>query len=255
MSFSKNPSLQISIGLAAPSGDLGGNFITTNDSGVSFIDTNFIKNHYGMSPGVTISGILKFPLDNKGIINGIFMGSYSYFNAFKQSILGTTIENNIVVPANFDKRFSTTTFGFGIELSPFPESKVSPFINTNLTLNILSLSIAKNNFTGASFNDAFRLGVLSSTGIQINLNHEYSLLISGSYHLGNLVFKSQSESLSDRLEFNRGNLPINDEEGSFYSNLSNPNLFPTLVKGKTKNINWWSINLGLSIKLGKSNKK
>lgn len=255
LSQKKNPSLQIVVGLAFPSGELGGNFVSTNDSGISFIDTNFIRNNYGTSTGVSITGSLKFPLDQRGILSGMLMGSYGYFNAFKQSVIGTTIQNNITVPVTFDKRFSTTTFGFGIEISPLSGSKISPYINTNLTLNILSLSVTRDNFSPALFSDAFRVGLLSNAGIQINLNQEYSVIVSGSYHLANMLLKSHSEGLNERLEFNRSSLPINDEEGTFYTNLSNPNFFPSSVSGSTKNINWWSLNIGLNIMLGDSPKK
>jgi len=255
-SFSqKNPSLKFTVGLAFPSGELDGNLVSTNDSGISFIDPNFIKENYGASAGATLTGMLKFPLEKSGILNGNFVGSYSYFNAFRRSFLGTTIDNNFVVPVTYDSRFTTSTFGFGIEITPVPDSKFSPFINADLTLNILSLSITRNDFNYAFFNDAFRMGLLTNAGVSIKINNEYSLVIGGSYHISNLLLKSSSDEFNDRAEFNRENIPINDKEGMFYTNLSNPNFFSGQVTGKTKNVNWWNFNIGLNIVLGKSNKK
>jgi hypothetical protein len=99
------------------------------------------------------------------------------------------------------------------------------------------------------------MGLLSNAGVQINLNQEYSLIVSGSYHMSNMLLKSHSEGLNERIEFKRSSLPINDDEGTFYTNLSNPNFFPSSVRGSTKKINWWSFNIGLNIMLGNSAKK
>lgn len=255
-SFSqKNPNLKFTVGLSFPAGELGGDLVATNDSGISFIDANFIKEHYGVSAGATLTGSLKFPLEKSGILNGNFLGSYSYFNAFERKFLGTTIDNNFVVPVTYDSRFTASTFGVGIEITPVPDSKFSPFINTGLTLNIISLSVMKNDFTHAFFSDAFRMGLLTNAGVSVKINNEYSLVIGGSYHMSNLLLKSSTDNINDRVEFNRENIPINDNEGKFYSNISNPNLFTEQVMGKTKNINWWNVNIGLNIVLGKSNKK
>lgn len=250
-----SPSLQFSAGLAFPGNEFGGDLVTTNDSGISIINPDFVTNNYAVSTGATVTGMLKFPLGQQGIFSALFLGSYSYFNAFRRSILAVTFENSITQPVTYDNRFSTTTFGFGMESSPFIKSKFSPFINANLTFNILSLSLQKNDFTTSLFNDAFRMGVLTNAGVSIKLNSEYSIVIGGSYHISNLFFKSNSGSFEDRVDFERENLPINDEDGTFYSNLSDVNSIPVLVDGKTKSVDWWNINFGLNIMLGKSNKK
>lgn len=250
-----SPSLQFSLGLAFPGEEFGGDLVSTNDSGISYINSDFVRNNYAVSTGATFTGTLKFPFGQQGTVSALFIGSYTYFNAFRSSILATTIENNLAQPVTYDNRFSTTTFGFGVETSPFINSKFSPFINANLTLNILSLSLQKNDFTTSLFNDAFRMGLLTNAGISVKLSSEYSLVIGGSYHLCNLLLKSQYGNFEDRVDFERENLPINDEEGTFYSNLSDANSIPVLVNGTTKNVNWWNINLGLNIMLGKSNKK
>ncbi|HQY21879.1 MAG TPA: hypothetical protein PLX80_13645, partial [Ignavibacteria bacterium] len=67
-------------------------------------------------------------------------------------------------------------------------------------------------------------------------------------------FKSVHGDFNDRLESNVENLSINDEEGSFYTNLSDPDNGFQLVNGKKKNIDLWSINVGIVIFLGKSKK-
>lgn len=249
------PSLKFTVGFAFPSGSLNGDLVSTNDSGISFIDQNFLKENYAVSAGATLTGMLRFPLDKKGILSGNFLGSYSYFNAFRRSFIGTTRENNFTIPVSYDSRFTTSTFGVGIEISPSPLSKFSPFVNADFTLNILSLNVTKNDFNYAVFSDAFRMGLLTNAGVSIRINDEYSLLVTGGYHFANLLLKSNSNNFSDRAEFNRENIPINDKEGMFYSSLSNPGLFAQEVTGKTKNAYWWNLNIGLNIVLGKSNKK
>ncbi len=249
------PALQIYAGLAFPQDGLGGDLVMLNDSGISNISSDFVKNNYSVATGATIFGTLKFPLMQTGILNLILVGSYTYFNAFRQSKLGVTVENNLEIPAKFDNRFSATTAGMGVEVSPLGNSKISPFINSSFTINVLSLTLYRNDFSGASFNDAFRMGVLTNAGVSINLSSEYSFLLGMSYHFSNLFLKSHKESFSDRLGFNRANLSINDQEGNFYSNLSDPTSAATLINGNSKNVNWLGFNLGINIFLGKSNKK
>ncbi len=250
-----NPSLQINFGLTFPGKDFGGELVTTNDSGYTYISPDFIANNYAASTGVNVTGTIKFPLGPKGNFSFLFLGSYSYFNLFKRSILGTSKQNNLDVAINFDNKFTTTTIGLGLEATPFHASKISPFVNASLTVNILSLTLQQNNFITTLFNDAFRMGVLTNAGVTVRLGGEYSLVIGGSYHMSNLLFKSQSSDYNDRIVFERENLPINDKGGTYYTNLSDPNFAPSLVNGKTKNVNWWGFNIGINIVLGKSNKK
>ncbi|MBK8550932.1 MAG: hypothetical protein IPL53_07685 [Ignavibacteria bacterium] len=197
------PTLHITGGLAFPGKEFGGDLVTVSDSGITNISSEFIESNYGTSTGATITGALTFPLINSGIISGVLIGSYTFFNAFRRSILGTTIENNIEVPVSFDNRFSTSTFAFGLEAAPVSGSKISPYINANLSLNILSLSLSRNDFTSVIFNDAFRMGLLTNAGINFRIDQEYSVILSGSYHMSNLFFRSQSDSYADRIEFYR----------------------------------------------------
>lgn len=249
------PSLQFSAGLAFPGNGFAGDLVYVNDFGVSNISTDFIKKNYGTSTGASLTGTLNFPIGRTGIISSLITGSYAYFNAFKSSTFGTTYENNISVPVSFDNRFSVTTFALGLQASPVAGSKVSPFLNANMSLNILSLSLSRNDITSVIFSDAVRVGIITNAGLNLKLNNEYGLIINGSYSMSNLFFKSSSESYNDRiLYYSEGN-PVNDKEGSYYSNLSDPDSPPVKVDGSNKNVNWWSINIGLSIMLGKSDKK
>ena len=250
-----SPSLNIISGFSIPAAELTGDLITSNDSGYSFINPAFVRDNYANSTGVLISGNLKIPIEKSGIVNLLFSGSYSFFNVFRRTALGTTIRNNIVIPASYSSRFSVSTFGLGMEIMPLPNAKFSPFINSNFTFNILSLSLAENEFINAIFSDAFRMGVLSSAGMYIKLNHEYSLVLGCSYHLSNLLLRSNEGSLNESVVFGRDNNSINDEEGVFYTNLSSTETFPQQVNGKRKNANWWNINIGINIVLGKSVKK
>ena len=101
------------------------------------------------------------------------------------------------------------------------------------------------------FNDSFRLGLLPGAGITFKFNKEYSFVLGGSYHFGNLFLKSGSSSFDDRIVFEREGIPINDMEGLFYTNLSDPDSFPQQITGRSKSINWWNISLGINIVLGK----
>lgn len=249
------PSINVSVGISNPSGDLGGDLVTENDSGFIFINPEFLTDNYANTTGITITGVLLIPVDKRGIISALISGSYSYFNIFRGESFGTGIENNLSVPAAYDSRFSVSTAGFGIQVNPLSGNKISPFINSSFTLNILSLSLLKDNYFSAIFNDAFRMGVNTFAGIEVRLNREYSLDISGSYHMSNLFLKSYDGSYESRAEFGRESISINDEQGVFYSNLSSPGSVPYEVNGKTKNANWWSINLGVNIILGSTGKK
>lgn len=249
------PSINVSVGISNPSGELGGNLITENDSGFIFISPEFLTDNYANTTGVTITGVLSIPVDRRGIFSALISGSYSYFNIFRGESFGTGKENNLSVPVAYDSRFSVSTAGFGIQVNPFSGNKISPFINSSFTLNILSLSLLKDNYFSAIFNDAFRMGVNTFAGIAVSLNREYSIDISGSYHMSNLFLKSNDGSYESRAEFGREYISFNDEQGVFYSNLSSPGSVPSTVNGKTKNVNWWSINLGVNIILGNTGKK
>jgi len=256
ISYSQSrPSLQMNIGLAYPGENFSGDLISTNDLGISFISSDFIKNNYATSTGVTLTGTLRFPLAASGIVSATLLGAYTSFNSFTKSSFGTTIENNIVVPVSFENKFSVSTFGLGAEVSPLIGSRIRPFVNANFTFSILSLTLVRNQFSGIIFNDAFRMGLLTDAGINFKLSDEYSVSLSGSYHLSNLFLKKSKAGFEDRIEFNRESVPINDGEGSYYTNLTNPNSSSSLVTGRNKNVNWWSLSLGLNIMLGKSKRK
>lgn len=249
------PSLQFTAGLAFPGSEFAGELVTVNEAGITYISKEFIKNNYAASTGASVTGTLNFPFGSSGLFSSLVTGSYSYFNAFKSSIFGTTIENNLSVPVSFDNRISVTTFALGLQISPAAGKSISPFLNANMGLNILSLSLSRNDAVNVIFSDAVRMGIITNAGLTYKLNNEYGLIINGSYNMSNLFFKSSSGSYNDRiLYYSEGN-PVNDKEGSFYTNLSDPDLSPSLVNGSNKNVNWWSINLGLSIMLGKSDKK
>lgn len=248
------PTLNIYSGIAIPAGEMRGDLVSADNSEYIFINSDFIKNNYAASEGVTISGTLKIPFDKRGLISGLFLGSYSYFNAFTRSKIGTTIENGLLVPVTFDSRLSATTFGLGIEINPLTSGKIVPYINSEFTFNILSLSLKQNDIESAIFNDAFRMGIMTGAGISFRLNDEYKLLFGGTYHLSNMFLKSSGGSYEERVSFGRENIPINDGQGIFYSNISNPDSEPSSVSGIKKNAAWWNVNIGLSIELGKSKK-
>lgn len=250
----KIPSLQISIGLTSPGGDLGGEFVTVSDSGIYNISEEFVKNNYGISTGITIAGNIVFPFDQKNLLNFIFSGEYTSMNSFKRSVFGITKVNGVTVPVTYDNAFSGSMFGLGLSTNPAVGKKLSVYLNSIFTMNFLSLSFTENDIFQTYFSDSFRMGVKSGAGINYRISSEYSLLLGGSYHFTNLFFKSVHGDFNDRLVSNVENLSINDDEGSYYTNLSDPENGFQLVNGKKKNIDLWSINLGIVIFLGKSKK-
>lgn len=250
-SAQNKPFLQITTGLSFPGNSFAGDLVTTEDNGFIFINEEFIKNNYAASTGVNVSGILKFPLESKGILLAALTGSYSTFNTFRRSNLGITVVNNIEDDVNFESNFSVSTFAMGLEVSPSPNSAVNPFINSSISLNLLALSLTRNDALNVIFSDSFRMGLLSNAGVNIRIDKEYYFTLSAGYHFSNLFFKSGSNTFEDRVTYSRENIPINDEEGNFYTNLSNPNTVPQYVNGTTKKVNWLIINLGINIILGK----
>lgn len=247
------PSLQMNVGFTFPGKSFGGDFVATNDSGISNISPDFVKSNYGTETGIQIIGELRFPFDKNDRFKLLMSGAYSYFNIFRRSFFGTTIENGATIPVTFDNRFSVSTFGLGVEFSPAKFSKkVTPYVNSSFTFNFLSLSLIKNSYSGALFNDAFRIGLMSNGGIIYKLGGEYSVSFNAGYHTSNLFLKSHKESYNDRLIFDQDRLPINDQEGRFYSNLSDPENPPQIVEGNTKNVGWWTFGIGINILLGKS---
>lgn len=249
------PSLQFTAGLAFPGNEFAGELVTENEAGISYISSDFIKNNYAASTGASVTGSLNFPFSSSGLFSSLLTGSYSYFNAFKSSIFGTTIENNLSVPVSFDNRISVTTVALGLQVSPSVSPKISPFLNANMGLNILSISLSRNDAASVIFSDAVRLGIVTNAGLTYKINNEYGFILNGSYNMSNLFFKSSSDSYNDRIQYYSDDNQISDKEGSYYSNLSDPDYPPVKVQGNNKNVNWWSINLGLSIMLGKSDKK
>ncbi|HMQ67851.1 MAG TPA: hypothetical protein PKA90_02180 [Ignavibacteria bacterium] len=251
-SFSQNkPFLQITTGLSFPGNSLAGDLVTTTENGFIFVNEEFVKNNYAASTGLNVSGILKFPLESKGVLLAALTGSYTSFNTFRRSDLGITVVNNIEDDVNLESNFSVSTFAMGLEVSPSPNSAVNPFINSSISLNLLALSLTRNDALDIIFSDSFRMGLLSNAGVNIRINKEYYFTISAGYHFSNLFFKSGSNTFEDRVTYSRENIPINDEEGSFYTNLSNPNIAPQYVNGTTKKVNWLIFNLGINIILGK----
>lgn len=250
--FAQNkPFLQITTGLAFPGNSFAGDLVTATENGYIFINEEFVKNNYAASTGINVSGILKFPLESKGILLGALTGSYSTFNTFRKSNLGITVINNFEDDVNFESNFSVSTFAFGIEVSPSPTSKINPFINSSLSINLLALSLTRNDALEVVFSDSFRMGLLTNAGVNVKINQEYYFTVSAGYNFSNLFFKGGSNSFEDRVTYSRENMPINDEEGSFYTNLSDPNIEPQYVNGTTKKVNWLNVNIGINIILGK----
>lgn len=246
-----SPLLNLSVGMSVPAQELGGELTSTDKSGFSFINKDFVKNNYANTSGISLCGALKIPFGKKGLFAGRITGSYTFFNVFRRSFLGVTRINNTEVTVSYDTKFTSASMGFGLEFDPVSGSKIRPFLYADFKINLFSMSLIKNDNLTSLFNDSFRLGFLPGVGISYVIDKEYSLVLGGSYNFGNVFLKSSSQSYNDRVVFEREGIPMNDKEGLFYTNLSDPDSLPILESGKSKNINWWDINLGINIVLGK----
>jgi hypothetical protein len=265
------PSLHLSIGLAEPYADLKGSnylmFGTYQNIQTTLIDSNYIKNHYAAKTGFQINGAGKINFDKYNIVRGLAFISFSSFNTFESNKSGNQIImiNNqpYAVPLTYSYNFQVFSFGLGMEIAPTSFTNVfTPFVGANLSFNNFTSKLER---TEGSETDTtrftangFRIGANLNGGIEFKPNKMVGIVLGIKYDFGNLLLKNSSNSnISERYEWGRTNAELNDEEGTYISNLPNY-LYDANFKiysSKKKDINWGSAYMGVNIYFNTAKKK
>lgn len=262
--------IQVGIGITEPFGSTSkgtyySNYTLGNYS-VLGIDSNFMRNNYGLKTGFGFFGKAKFNFDKYAITRGVLFAGFNTFNTFEPSKSGNigvqviNINNQIdtlLTSVNYTYSFNSFSFGLGFELAPISfTSKFSPYFNANLAFNMLNgrLSRTENRVDSVttSFSD-FRIGVNFDAGMEFKISKQFGLALGVKYDLGNLLLKNTNSGLADAIEWGKSNGSLNDEEGRFYSTIYGPVLTSARreVRSQKKDINWGTIYISANIYLEK----
>lgn len=262
--------LQVGIGIIEPFGSTSkGTYYSNYNLGsysVLGIDSNFMRNNYGLKTGLGFFGKAKFNFDKYAITRGVLFAAFNTFNTFEPSKSGNigveviNINNQldtVLTSVNYSYTFNTFSFGLGFELAPTSfTSKVSPYFGANIAFNLMNgrLSRTENRYDSVttSFSD-FRIGVNFDAGLEFKINKQFGLALGVKYDLGNLLLKNTNSGIADVIEWGKSNASLNDEEGVFYSTIYGPVLTSVRreVRSQKKDINWGTIYLAANIYLDK----
>lgn len=261
--------LQVGVGIIEPFGTSKGTYYSNLSLGqttVLGIDTNFMRNNYGLKTGLYFFGKAKFNFDKYTITRGVLFAGFNTFNTFepsKSGNIGVTVINinnqvdTVLTSVNYSYSFNAFSFGLGFELAPTAfTSKVSPYFGANIAFNLFNgkLSRTENRIDSVttSFSD-FRIGVDFDAGLEFKINKQFGLALGVKFDLGNLLLKNTNSGISDAIEWGKSNASLNDEEGRFYSTIYGPVLTSTRreVLSKKKDISWGTIYIAANIYLDK----
>lgn len=262
--------LQVGVGIIEPFGSTSKgtyySYETIRQGNMLVIDSNFMRNNYGLKTGLGFFGKAKFNFDKYSITRGVLFASFNTFNTFepsKSGIIGVRVINfqnqidTVPTSVNYSYTFNTFSFGLGFEIAPTSFTKmVSPYANANISFNLMNgkLSRTENRVDSVttSFSD-FRIGVNFDAGIEFKINKQFGLALGVKYDLGNLLLKNTNGGIADGLEWGKSNASINDEEGIFYSTIYGPVLTSDrrMAYSRKKDINWGTIYLAANIYLDK----
>lgn len=261
--------IQFGIGIIEPIGDSKGTYYQNKPLGsvsVLGIDTNFMRNNYGLKTGLHLFGKAKLNFDKYAITRGVLFAAFNTFNTFEPSKSGNigvqviNINNQldtVLTSVNYSYTFNSFSFGLGFEVAPTAfTSKLSPYFGANLSFNMFNgkLSRTENRVDSVttSFSD-FRIGVNFDAGIEFKISKQFGLALGVKYDLGNLLLKNTNSGIADAIEWGKSNGSLNDEEGTFYSTIYEPILTSIRreVASKKKDINWGTIYLAANIYLDK----
>jgi hypothetical protein len=269
------PVLQFGLGLVEPFDDLKGTYYRNVPVGSYYLlaaDTNFMTNNYGAKTGLHFFGKGKINFDKYSITRATAFVSFSTFNTFetvKNGSIGVRVGNihgefdTILSSAAFNYTFNNFSFGFGLEVSPLSFTNVfSPYFGANMTFNTFNgnLSRTENRIdtTTVSFTD-FRIGFNFDAGLEAKFSKMFGMVLGVKFDLGNVLLKSTSSGIADRIEWGKTNASMNDDEGYFFSSIYSPVISSDtyMHSSKKKNINWGTIYLGANIyfDMGKTTKK
>ena len=265
------PVFQFGFGIVQPQADLKGdqfvnytnNYYTpvigsTISGNFALVDSNLFANNYGAKTGIYIHGVGKINVDKYEIFRLIGELSYSSFNTFESAKSGFTplfvrSGNNVTwqpYPISYDYSFGNFGIGLGVELAPTSFTKLmSPFFDAMVSMNFFNAKLTRttgvNDTTSATF-DAFRIGVKFGTGLEFKVSNQWGFVLGAKYDLGNLLLKSNDQV--GLVEWGRSGASINDEGGTFLSNL--PYALGDFGYGqfnsKTKAIDWATFYIGVN---------
>ena len=258
------PVLQFGVGLVQPFGDLKGDQYTINTpfpQNPSFtttrVDTALWASHYGAKTGFSIFGSGKINFDKYNIFRAVGTVSYNSFNSFQGAVNGNQVRvyypNYVAVPITYNYSFTNLGLGIGLEIAPTAFTNVvSPFIGANISFNSFTSTVTRN----TTYNDSvsasvsgFRIGATLNAGIEAKFSPQFGGVIGVKYDLGNLLLRSTAgSSYGDVIQWGASNGNLNDEQGSYYSNVSNDQSDANYYQyqSKKKDINWGTIYIGLN---------
>ena len=261
------PVLQLGIGIAEPFSDLKGTYYRNVQvgSGGYFLlapDTNLITNNYGAKTGLYFFGKGKINFDKYNITRAVASISFTTFNTFeptKKGNIGIRVLNinnqydTVLSSAEFNYTFNNFSFGLGLEVSPLAFTNViSPYFGANITLNTFNAKLSRTenriDTNSISFTE-FRIGANFDAGIEAKFSKMFGMVLGVKFDLGNLLLRSTSSGIADRLEWGKSNAYMNDDEGYFFSSMYSPVISSDVQSytSKKKNINWGTFYLGINI--------
>jgi hypothetical protein len=274
-------SFQITAGIAEPMGDLKGNTpfmynqkwtgywlnYNTNppvvDStqlyNILMTDSNFIKDNYGAKTGFSFSGSAKINFDKFNTFRGVATLSVASFNTFESDKSGNTPlllynQGYTYQPVNYSYTFTAVGLGLGLEIAPTAFTNVfTPYFGGSFNFNFLSAELTRSygrDSSKASFGGEFRLGVSLYGGLEVKVSKGIDIVAGAKYDFANLLLKTTRSSISDAIEYGKTNLSLNDGEGFYYANLSDPIAGSSGYKTyntKSKAINYMTFFIGVNI--------
>jgi len=221
---------------------------------ITSVDTSLISQNYGAKSGFFFQGMGKINLDKFETVRLIGSLSFSTFNAFEGSKSGYTpvfTQSYIQqTPISYDYNFNNFGLGLGVEVAPLSFTKViSPFANAQFNFNFMSAKLSRttgpNDSLTINFTD-FRMGISLGAGIEFKVNPQWGIVLGAKYDFGNLLLKNNDRS--GLVAWGRTNASLNDEEGTYSSNIYDPLGTPVRdnIKSKQKDINWSSFYIGVN---------
>jgi hypothetical protein len=265
------PVIQFGIGISEPLKDLKGNYYSyqmysspyINTIQILTVDSNFAATNFGAKTGIHIFGTGKINFDKYNILRGIITASFNSFNTFERTKRGYGVVRAIFIngdtadiptPIEYNYTFNSFSLGIGIETAPLSFTNLlSPYFGAAFNFNFLSATISRteNNIDSSTidFSD-LRLGISLNAGLEVKINKTIGISLGVKYDIANLLLKNNAGSIADRLEWGKRNAAIIDEEGLYFSNLSQ--VFGTPFKqyqAKTKQFHWISFYIAANIYL------
>ncbi|CAN5630973.1 hypothetical protein BH10BAC5_BH10BAC5_00610 [soil metagenome] len=258
------PFIQFGIGLVSPFGDLKGNQYTITTPfpqnptfQTTRVDTALWASHYGAKTGFSIFGSGKINFDKYNIFRAVGTVSYNTFNSFEGSVSGNQVRvyypNYVAVPITYNYSFTDLGIGLGLEIAPTAFTNVvSPFIGANISFNNFNSTVTRNTTYTDSVSasvSGFRIGATLNAGIEAKFTPQFGGVIGIKYDLGNLLLRTTANSnYGDVIQWGAANGNLNDEQGSYYSNVSNDQSDANYYQyySKKKDINWGTIYIGLN---------